>query len=156
MTFSESNDIIGEVAISDAEKIIVSITKWKSEYYVDIRKFINSFRYTGPTKQGVRIHLKGLKKIINVLSDNNLDGSYDDNYIIGVVPRDSDRDIVLKTSMFTGNLKLDIRERISSRGKVFYTKKGITIPTRNIKHLKEVLVEARWALENNYPDHEFF
>lgn len=46
---------IGKIELDKSTKIIVRLTEWKSEKRVDIRKFVDSERYTGYTKQGISV-----------------------------------------------------------------------------------------------------
>jgi len=148
----QENDFIGKIQLSDYEEIIFSINLWKSEYGLDIRKYIKLPEYSGPTKHGIRIHKNGLNKIINCLSSLSLDADSIDCSIIGVIPKDCDIDIVVQISDFSGRKKLDIRERINSKKGYFFTKKGLSIPTHKVRDFLTLFEEAKWAFENNYPD----
>lgn len=46
---------IGKIELDKSTKIIVRLTEWKSEQRVDIRKFVETERYTGYTKQGISV-----------------------------------------------------------------------------------------------------
>ncbi|UZE92488.1 MAG: transcriptional coactivator p15/PC4 family protein [Methanosarcinales archaeon] len=46
---------IGKIELDKSTKIIVRLTEWKSEQRVDIRKFVDTERYTGYTKQGISV-----------------------------------------------------------------------------------------------------
>ena len=55
--------------------IVVGVKEYNGRVGVDIREFVVSERYTGPTKKGLRIpveHFKEFKKIINSISDADL------------------------------------------------------------------------------------
>jgi len=46
---------IGKIELDKSTKIVVRLTEWKSEQRVDIRKFVETDRYTGYTKQGISV-----------------------------------------------------------------------------------------------------
>jgi Transcriptional Coactivator p15 (PC4) len=149
---NSDGDFIGEIQLSASESIIFSISRWKSEYGLNIRKHIDTYRYSGPTKQGIRIHKKGLYKILDCLTKTALERSKLDQPILGVIAKSADIDIVIQISSFSGMEKLDIRETINSKDQSYFTKKGLSIPVERVNDLKVILEEAKWAFENNYPD----
>jgi len=143
-------DIIGQIRINATESIVVSISSWNSEYGLDIRKHIDTATYSGPTRQGVRIHKKGLNKLLKCLFEWTEGGLDTKKSILGVIPKSSDIDVIIQVTAFSGTKKLDIRERIGSGQENFFTKKGVSIPLAKTIELNKVLVEAQWAFENNY------
>ena len=56
-------------------EIVVGVREYNSRVGVDIREFVTSDRYTGPTKKGLRIpaeHFQEFKKLINSISEEDL------------------------------------------------------------------------------------
>lgn len=47
---------IGSIQKKDDSTIKASITKYRKEFYVDIREYIEREDYSGPTKKGIRFH----------------------------------------------------------------------------------------------------
>lgn len=45
----------GRLRKSDTTEVVVKLTEYKGEKGIDIREFLTSERYTGPTKSGTRI-----------------------------------------------------------------------------------------------------
>ncbi|MCP3684410.1 MAG: hypothetical protein GY861_17160 [bacterium] len=45
----------GRLQKSDKTEVVVKMTEYKGEKGIDIREFLSSERYTGPTKSGTRI-----------------------------------------------------------------------------------------------------
>ncbi len=49
-------EVIADFKKSDSAYIKASLTTWKGDLYIDIREFVESERYSGPTKKGVRFN----------------------------------------------------------------------------------------------------
>jgi len=47
---------IGSITKKDDLEIRAALTKFKNEFYIDIREYIQTDDYSGPTKKGVRFH----------------------------------------------------------------------------------------------------
>ncbi len=45
---------VGAIPKKDGLEIKASITEFRKEFYIDIREFLNSEDYEGPTKKGIR------------------------------------------------------------------------------------------------------
>ena len=55
--------------------IVIGIREYNGSVGIDIREFVSSERYTGPTKKGLRIHAENFsdfKKMINSISEDDL------------------------------------------------------------------------------------
>lgn len=55
--------------------IVVGIKEYNGKVGVDIREFVTSERYSGPTKKGLRIpaaHFTAFKEMINSISEEDL------------------------------------------------------------------------------------
>ncbi len=55
--------------------IVVGVKEYNGRVGVDIREFVASEKYTGPTKKGLRIpaeHFEAFKKMINSISEDDL------------------------------------------------------------------------------------
>jgi len=53
---ANKNIAIGSIPKKDGLDIRATLTEYKNEFYVDIREFMKSDEYEGPTKKGVRFH----------------------------------------------------------------------------------------------------
>jgi len=56
-------------------EIVIGIREYNGRVGVDIREFVASEKYTGPTKKGLRIpaeHFKAFKDMINSVSEEDL------------------------------------------------------------------------------------
>lgn len=66
----EYNDIIGpkELEISEGIKLVFSVSKTSDgNPHLDIRTWINSEKYTGPTKKGINFDIENLEEFKEIL-----------------------------------------------------------------------------------------
>ncbi len=66
---------IGKIQKNDTTDIVIRVDDFGGKKGVTIREFVNSERYTGFTKAGVRIQggdFKKFKEMINSISDDDL------------------------------------------------------------------------------------
>ncbi|MBN1551460.1 transcriptional coactivator p15/PC4 family protein [bacterium] len=52
------SEIIGTIPKKDNLQIRASLTSYRNEMYIDIREYIESEEYNGPTKKGIRFHME--------------------------------------------------------------------------------------------------
>lgn len=144
---------VGEIKLSHTTDVRVTVSEYNGELGVDIRKYVNSEKYTGPTLQGVRLHKNALDSLIMLLVDNDL-AQQEFNAPFGKIAKSVDVDFIVQVSTFSGSPKLDVREELTTSKGKFLTKKGISLPLKEANHLLEMLKEAQWAYDNYYPDHK--
>ena len=58
---------IGELTKNPSTTIVFSTTEYKGAMYVDMREFVESATYQGPTKKGIRLHSDKLDEFIGNL-----------------------------------------------------------------------------------------
>lgn len=61
------NYLVGSLQLESGNEIRIQVTEFKGEIRLDIRKYIDTEKYTGYTKQGISIpaeHIKALKLFI--------------------------------------------------------------------------------------------
>ena len=71
---------IGRVRKSDTTETVIRKTEFRGSVGIDIREYVTSERYTGWSKNGIRIPLeqwKSFKEILNKV-DDGLQGEEDD------------------------------------------------------------------------------
>ena len=64
---SEDQKEIGRIELNPTDRLVLSTTRYRDKDYVDIRKFVESPDYTGPTKQGVRFSADLLPEVLETL-----------------------------------------------------------------------------------------
>jgi len=63
---------VGRFKKSDQSEIIGKLTTWKDDLYIDLREYIESEGYTGPTKKGLRFHSENweeFKKLVQQMDE---------------------------------------------------------------------------------------
>lgn len=61
-----------ELIIADGVKLVFSVNKsQEGNTHIDIRTYIESEKYTGPTKKGINFHIESLEDFIEIISDMN-------------------------------------------------------------------------------------
>ncbi len=62
------NRELGNIRLSDNMEIRVVESDWKDTTGIDIRAYMNSQKYTGPTKKGIRIPKEKINELREILS----------------------------------------------------------------------------------------
>ena len=55
---AEEKPYVAKINKTDDIEIRGTVTKYKNEHYVDFREYIDTARYQGPTKKGIRFHIE--------------------------------------------------------------------------------------------------
>ena len=63
------NDISKTIEITKSSSIVISKSVWKNQERLDIRTYIKTENYTGPTKKGINVPFEKIDEIMNVLTD---------------------------------------------------------------------------------------
>lgn len=61
--------IIGEIALQRSTKLVFSVSEWKGKTFANVRKFIATPTYEGPTKSGMVLSQMFLHEIITTLTN---------------------------------------------------------------------------------------
>ncbi len=71
---AEDNKTIGKIKKRDDVEIYGTLSKYRNEYYVDFREYVQTEKYSGPTKKGIRFHIENwdsFKKLVDSI-DNEI------------------------------------------------------------------------------------
>lgn len=60
---------IGEFNKSETTKVIVKINEFQGEKGVDIREYVETKKYTGPTKKGVRVPMSKWDEFTRIINE---------------------------------------------------------------------------------------
>ncbi len=69
---------IGRIEIRDGTFIRASISEWKGNLYADLREFIESEKFTGPTRKGIRFHCENWPQFMELVK--KLDKKIEETY----------------------------------------------------------------------------
>ena len=62
---------IGEIGLKPTSSVVVSVTEWKRQKRVDIRKYVNSETYQGFTREGISIPVEKVDELRKLLEGVN-------------------------------------------------------------------------------------
>ena len=65
---SNGDQTIGEIALQGSSKLIFSVSEWRGKHFANVRKFVATQKYQGPTKSGLSMDKKFLLEIISALT----------------------------------------------------------------------------------------
>ena len=65
----EENGVSKTIKISDSSSIVVAKSVWKNQDRLDIRTYLKTENYTGPTKKGINVPLEKIDDIISALKE---------------------------------------------------------------------------------------
>jgi hypothetical protein len=58
---------VGRIEIKDGTYIRASVSEWKGNLYADLREYVESEKFTGPTKKGIRFHAENWAKFMDLV-----------------------------------------------------------------------------------------
>ena len=68
MAAEQSEQIeIGKIEVKDGTYIRAALSEWKGNLYADLREFVESEKFTGPTKKGIRFHCENWAKFMELI-----------------------------------------------------------------------------------------
>jgi hypothetical protein len=143
---------VGQIELTASQTLKISISEWKGELAVDIRKYVETSSYTGPTAQGVRIGLRQFRQILNNLRENTSSANEKRVGVLGWTGKNFELDFVAQIIEYEGRLRLDLREQFTKNGVKLFSRKGIAVPLDKYNDFISLLEEALWLLENNCSD----
>ena len=63
-----SEDIpIGTVLLTEASKLVFSVSQWRGRYFANVRKFVTTQKYEGPTRAGLSLNIGLLDLLVTTL-----------------------------------------------------------------------------------------
>lgn len=103
--------VIAAFEITLTTEVIFYFDYYRGRIWANIRKFVKSERYTGPTKDGVKFDLKHLPSILKALeeADTMRDTMADDVFLR--ISKNRSVDLIVHASTFKGTIGIDIREK---------------------------------------------
>jgi len=121
---------IGEIELHGSGKLIFSVSVWKGRRFADVRKFITTQKYEGPTKAGLTMNTKILREVISALAEleRSLPSKAEQEF--KRIPK-SDTEYIKITTLPPEDSEslptLDVREFVASPAYQGPTKRGIRV-----------------------------
>jgi len=122
--------LIGKINLGASAELRFEISSFKGKTFINIRKYVNSPRFTGYTKKGIALNPANAKKILEALQSYRNNYSTDDNNEICRISKNENTDIVVHIVPPDENYDktlLDIREYVNSKTYTGWTKKGFRV-----------------------------
>ncbi len=152
MTMKEvhNEQVVDTIEMTESVKIVFYYDYFNDEVWANIRKFIKSKKYTGPTKQGIKFDPAKLPEIKNAFARTNdqADTIQDEEFLR--IPRSPNRDLVVHASVYKGSLGVDLRVWLKTEKYKGWTKDGIRFPIDLIPRVLETLqkmIDTKPALQ---------
>lgn len=120
--------IIGTISLSETSEIIFYIDNYREKQFANIRKFIKSKKYTGPTKSGIKLNKNELRVIPEALKNLSPEIATLEEIELCKIPIYKGKSIVVNIKSFMGRYGIDIREYLETEKYIGPSKKGIRIP----------------------------
>ncbi|MHC4678329.1 MAG: PC4/YdbC family ssDNA-binding protein, partial [Planctomycetota bacterium] len=126
---------VGAIRLSASSEVVFFLDTYKDKCSANIRKFITSEQYTGPTKSGIKLTKQQLEPLYKTLTDlsNDLETIQEGELL--AIPLRQGCYISVRINYFNGAYGLDIRQYLSTEKYKGPSKKGIRIP---LGHAKQV------------------
>lgn len=119
---------IGAIKLSSSSEIVFYVDTYQGKRYANIRKFITTQKYIGPTKSGIKLtkqQLESIQKVLLCLS-NSSEMAQDEELLS--IPLGENICLSIRISFYNGSFGLDIRQYISTEKYKGPTKKGVRFP----------------------------
>lgn len=142
------------INLTNSTIVNISISEYKGAKYADIRKFLKSDNYTGPTPQGITLHRDHLKQIIAILDTYKNKSNANEEVLIKINVRKGQY-INVGIKLFKGHFYLDIRMFYETEKYTGPSKKGISIPIEYITQFIESIKKINNELDQ-LPERSIF
>jgi hypothetical protein len=124
---------IGSVKVSETVEFIFFLDIYKGTAYGNIRKHVDSKKFSGFTKQGIKFKRDIIQKLIKAISGANPN---QDDQVLDEIKISDKKSYKVSVKDYKDKIYLDIREHICMERYNGPTKKGISIP---MSHVDEVI-----------------
>lgn len=150
--------LVERLQLSDATQIVLGISTFKGIPFGSFRKFVQSERYSGPTRAGFAISGDVLKLMIEHLT--RLKGRIDDilrsplPIECGRFKKSTQAELVIQVVAHErrpGESYVDVREFVTSQRFTGWTRKGIRFPVEALESMVEAAQKLSVALESGVP-----
>lgn len=131
--------LIGKIEVSPTADLIFKISQYRGHYYANIRKFLHTERYNGPTKSGLALRSDLLDWLIDQLKNIKRTVPSFQEVEIGKKKKREGVDLAIHTTLSKRDnniLQLDIREYMEGEKYSGPTKKGFRF---NVDKLSQVI-----------------
>jgi len=122
----------GTIDLTESTELIFFIDTYKGIEFANIRKFIKSIRYAGPTKKGIKLNKNVLKLVVDALKKISQDITTIEEQEIVKIPVYKGKFINVNINLYNGDYWIDIRVYYETELYKGPSKNGIRIPFCNL------------------------
>ena len=133
----KDSTIIGSIQLYRDADLVFSVSHWKRVLLANIRIYIKTPNYSGPTKKGVALNINEIHEFIKIIHEVEATPPESEPIKIGSIRKDQVRSIIIQLLPLdkkTGVAKIDIREHIESPKYSGPTKKGFRLSLDNLSN----------------------
>ena len=107
--------VVASFEVTKTSEVIIYYDFYAGKAWANIRKFLKSEKYTGPTGDGIKFEPELLPTVINALenAEQQFDSLSDQEFLR--VPKNMSRDFVIHASTYKGSVGIDFREWFKSK-----------------------------------------
>ena len=131
--------VVASFEVTKTSEVIIYYDFYGGKAWANIRKFLKSEKYTGPTGDGIKFEPELLPNVISALEDakGQFDFLSDQEFLR--VPKNKSRDLVIHASMYKGSVGIDFREWFKSKEGGGWAPQGIRVRAEYLPELVECL-----------------
>jgi hypothetical protein len=123
-----SAETVGTIELSGSSRLVFTVSWWKGRQYANVRKHVDSARYSGPTKSGLAMLGGVLLGLVECLGRLRAEVPGAEQMTFARLPKGGHSEIVISVippDDLKGLPSVDIREYVNSSGYQGPTKKGV-------------------------------
>jgi len=131
--------VVASFNVSKTTEVVFYYDFFKGKVWANIRKFLKSEKYIGPTGDGIKFEPGLLPDVIGALEKANhqFDSLSDEEFLR--VPKNKSRDFVVHASTFKGTVGIDLREWFKAKEGGGWAPQGIRFRAEYLPELIEFL-----------------
>ncbi len=129
--------VVASFEVTKTSEVNIYYDYYAGKAWANIRKFLKSEKYTGPTGDGIKFEPQYLPNVISALEDaaRQFDSLIDQEFLR--VPKNNSRDLVIHASMYKGSVGIDFREWFKSKEGGGWAPQGIRVRAEYLPELIE-------------------
>jgi hypothetical protein len=140
--------IIASFEITKSTEVNVYYDYYGGRIWANIRKFVKSERYTGPTKDGVKFEPKHLPSILKALEEAAQQRDTMSDEVFLRLSKNKSADLIVHASSYKGTVGIDLRERFRMPDGLEGWGKGIRL---GVEYLSD-LIDCIKLMSETKPD----
>lgn len=131
--------VVASFNVSKTTEVVFYYDFFKGKVWANIRKFLKSEKYIGPTGDGIKFEPGLVADVIGALekAEHQFDSLSDEEFLR--IPKNKSRDLVVHASTFKGTVGIDFREWFKAKEGGGWAPQGIRFRAEYLPELIECL-----------------